>query len=70
MVIVLALQLGGLLGQFPTLTDYKLGSRLYNLVEPRHDKTNKMTCAPSEDSDHPGHPLSLIRAFAVRFMGS
>ena len=21
-----------------------------------HDKTNKMTCAPSEDSDHPGHP--------------
>ena len=34
--------------------------------EPRHDKTNKMTCAPSEDSDQPGHPPSLIRFFAVR----
>ena len=27
-------------------------------------------CAPSEDSDQPGHPPSLIRAFAVRTMGS
>ena len=26
----------------------------------------KMTCAPSEDSDQPGHPPSLIRVFAVR----
>ena len=34
--------------------------------EPQHDKTNKMTCAPSEDSDQPGHPPSLIRVFAVR----
>ena len=33
--------------------------------EPPHDKTNKMTCAPSEDSDQPGHPPSLIRVFAV-----
>ena len=24
--------------------------------EPPHDKTNKMTGAPSEDSDQPGHP--------------
>ena len=31
-----------------------------------HDKTNKMTCVPSEDLDQPGHPLSLIRVFAVR----
>ena len=23
--------------------------------EPPHDKTNKMACAPSEDSDQPGH---------------
>ena len=30
-----------------------------------HDKTNEMTCAPSEDSDQPGHPASLIRVFAV-----
>ena len=33
--------------------------------EPPNDKTNKMTCAPSEDSDQPGHPPSLIRVFAV-----
>ena len=29
-----------------------------------------MTCAPSEDSDQPGHPPSLIRVFAVRLIGS
>ena len=23
--------------------------------EPRHDKTNKMACVPSKDSDQPGH---------------
>ena len=38
--------------------------------EPPHDKTNKMICAPSEDSDQPGHPPSLIRVFAVCPMGS
>ena len=27
-------------------------------------------CVPSEDSDQPGHPPSLIRVFAVRLMGS
>ena len=26
--------------------------------EPQHYKTNKMTCAPIEDSDQPGHPPS------------
>ena len=31
-----------------------------------HDKTNKMACAPNEDSDQPGHPPSLISFFAVR----
>ena len=31
-----------------------------------HDKTNKMACAPSKDSDQPGHLLSLISVFAVR----
>ena len=30
--------------------------------EPPHDKTNKMTCAPNEDSDQPWHPP----VFAVR----
>ena len=38
--------------------------------EPPHDKTNKMTCAPREGSDQPGHPPSLmpslIRVFAMR----
>ena len=29
-------------------------------------KTKQMACAPIEDSDQPGHPLSLIRVFAVR----
>ena len=27
-------------------------------------------CAPSEDSDQPGHPLSLIRVFTLHSMGS
>ena len=36
------------------------------LYEPPHDKTNKMACAPSQDSDQPGHPPSLIRVFTVR----
>ena len=38
--------------------------------EPPHVKTNKVACAPTEDSVQPGHPPSLIRVFAVRFMGS
>ena len=33
--------------------------------EPPRDKTNKMACAPSEDSDQPRHPPSLIRVFPV-----
>ena len=32
--------------------------------EPHRDKTNKMASVPSEDSDQPGHPPSLIRDFA------
>ena len=30
-----------------------------NTFEPAHDKTYKMACVPSEDSDQPGHPPSL-----------
>ena len=30
-----------------------------------HEKTNKMTCLPSEGSDHTAHLYSLIRVFAV-----
>ena len=37
-----------------------------SLFKPTHDKTNKKMCAPSEDSDQPGHPPSLIRVFADR----
>ena len=33
--------------------------------EPLHDKTNKMACAPSEDSDQLGHSHILIRVFTV-----
>ena len=36
-----------------------------HVVELPHDKTNKMACVPSEDSDQPGHPTSLIRVFTV-----
>ena len=32
----------------------------HSKIEPPHDKTNKMACAPSEDSDQPGHPPRLI----------
>ena len=38
---------------------------LFTCIEPPHDKTNKMACAPSEDSEQPGHLPSLIRVFAV-----
>ena len=34
--------------------------------EPPHDKTNKLICAPSEDSSQSGHPPSLTRVVAVR----
>ena len=39
---------------------------LNDVFEPLRDKTNKIACVPSEDSDQPGHPPSLIRVFAVR----
>ena len=38
--------------------------------DPPHDKTNKVTSVPSDDSDQPGHMPSLIRVFAVRSMDS
>ena len=43
-----------------------LGTQLQSIHEPPHDKTNKMSIAPSEDKDQPVHPPSLIRVFAVR----
>ena len=43
---------------------------LSSTFEPPSDKTNKMICAPSEDSDLPGHLPNLIRVFAVRSVSS
>ena len=40
-------------------------SQIPTLSEPQHDKTNKMACAPGEDSGQPGHPPTLISVFAV-----
>ena len=46
---------------------FLLYSRPYLQSNEQHrDKTNKMACAPSEDSDQPGHPPRLIRVFAIR----
>ena len=39
-------------------------------TEPQRDKTNKMTYAPSEDSDRPEHPSSLMRVYAEEASGS
>ena len=36
------------------------------IYEPHHDKTNKMTCAPSEDSDLSGQIPTLIQVFSGR----
>ena len=35
------------------------------VFEPQHDKNHQNGCAPSEDSDQPRHPPSLIRVFAL-----
>ena len=45
------------LEKVPYLDVWKRNRILY---EPAHEKTNKMVCAPSEDSDQPGYPPSLI----------
>ena len=42
------------------------GSRNKNRAATRQNQQND--CAPSEDSDEPGRPPSLIRVFAVRMM--
>ena len=52
---------------FPTREKMSIkGNEILPIFEPPHDKTNKMECVPSEDSDQPGHPPSLIRVFAIR----
>ena len=39
-------------------------------IEPQHDKTNNVACAPREDSDQPGEPPNLIRFIAVGLKSS
>ena len=39
--------------------------KIYN-IEPQHEITNNVVCAPSKGSDQPAHMRSLIRAFASR----
>ena len=53
-----------------TVTSLKIHLLCSLSIEPPSDKTNILTCAPSKDSDQPGHLSSLIRVFAVRSMGS
>ena len=54
------------LNQYPCdLKSEVLNLLVHVLIEPPHDKTNNMTCAPNVDSDQPGHLPSLIRVFAV-----
>ena len=53
------------LGRCPGWSEPLLGAWVILLAlscsfEPPHDKTNKMACAPSENSDQSGHPPSLI----------
>ena len=48
------------------MTSVKVSRLLGDTFELPCEKTNKMACAPSENSDQPGHPPSLIRVFAVR----
>ena len=39
---------------------------LWKMSELLHDKSNKMTCSSSENSDKPGRPPNLIPVFTVR----
>ena len=49
------------------IMDGKFSAVLHKIIyEPPHDKTNKMACVPSKDSDQPGHLPNLISVFAVR----
>ena len=38
------------------------------IYEPEQDKTNKTVYVPSEDSNQPKHPTSMIRFFVLRSM--
>ena len=40
-----------------------------NIIEPLHDKTHKMACVRSKNSDQAGHPPGLNRVFTVCSVG-
>ena len=48
-----------MLTELPSMKVDPLNLRVY---EPTHDKTNKMACVPSKDSDQPGHPPSKMQS--------
>ena len=45
---------------------YLIDAPRYHMSRQPQNKTIKMICAPSEDSDQPEHPPSPIRVFADR----
>ena len=47
-------------GCFQDKQGYKVPLDRQRWINPPRDKTNKMACAPSEDSGQPGRPHSLI----------
>ena len=49
------------------IVNFLCSQQFFLTCEPPHDKTNKVACAPREDSDQPGHPPSLI---SLRWLGS
>ena len=49
---------------------YYLLLLMQNLIWATTWQNQQCGCAPSEDSDQPGHPPSVIRVFAMRLMGS
>ena len=48
------------MGQHCTGMSVSMKGRCKHRNEPAQDKTYKMACVPSEDSDQPGHLSSLI----------
>ena len=51
------------------MTNSEAPDQTLKTFEPVYDKTSKMTCAPNEDSDQPGHSPSLVRVFTVCSIG-
>ena len=50
---------------FKHYSNLRMSNSYLNYLKRLVTKLTKMACVPSEDSDQPGHPPSLIRVFAV-----